>query len=187
MRQGVRRMSPWPKGKHTATWRGGRYVASSGYVMVWKPEHPRANVRGYVYEQILVAEQKVGRPIERWERVHHENAVKTDNRPENLTVKASDRHHLAEHRKPGSARRLPDEPNPDVACGCGCGATFPRYDDDDRPRRFVTGHASKGKRSWVNERVLCACGCGAAFDRRDQSGRPRRFLPGHNAMKGRTP
>jgi hypothetical protein len=60
-------------------------------------EHHRAGRHGTVFEHILVAEQKIGRPIERHERVHHINCIKDDNRPENLFVCADDREHFLIH------------------------------------------------------------------------------------------
>lgn len=130
-------------GARNPNWKGGRTVASNGYVLVKMPEHPRADSRGYVYEHIIVAEQKLGRPLAPGEEVHHDNECKTDNRPENLIVKASRREHALAHRKRADLR-LPGEPNPEVACACGCGHRFPKYDGDGRPRRYLSGHNPRG-------------------------------------------
>ncbi|MFB7222402.1 HNH endonuclease signature motif containing protein [Streptomyces sp. NPDC056227] len=126
-------------GERNANWKGGRSIASNGYVLIKRPDHHRADCRGYVYEHILVAEQATGRPIRKGEQVHHKNHIKTDNRPENLEVKASAAHHQYEHRKRTDLREL-DEPNITVSCACGCGQTFLRYDPTNRPRRFISGH-----------------------------------------------
>lgn len=67
------------------------------HVLVRMHEHHRAGRHGTVFEHILVAEQKIGRPIERHERVHHINCIKDDNRPENLFVCADDREHFLIH------------------------------------------------------------------------------------------
>lgn len=186
-------------------WKGGRTIATNGYVLVKAPTHPRADSRGYVLEHIIVAERKIGRALLPGEEVHHENACRTDNRPENLIVKASRSDHALAHRKRDDLR-LPDEPNPLVACLCGCGAEFPRFDGAGRPRRYLSGHnsgllppslpcecgcgelAAPGKRFVLFHRkrrvspvVPCSCGCGATFPQFDQHGRERRFVPGHNA------
>jgi hypothetical protein len=134
----------WPRrtGPAHPNWRGGRIVASNGYVLVKRPDHPRANVNGYVYEHRLVAEEILGRPLSRSEQVHHRNHDKADNRPENLEVAATQRHHFLHHRK-HTHRRLPDEPNSMILCACGCGIALSRYDRYGRPRRFIYGHQSR--------------------------------------------
>ena len=107
--------------------------------MLRRPGHPLADVRGYVYEHRLVASEKVGRPLRRGEVVHHINGTKTDNRPENIEVLSSITAHRAEHGT-NPARRKQGEPNPSVRCACGCRKRFARFDRDNRPRRFITGH-----------------------------------------------
>jgi len=100
-------------------WRGGRVVASNGYVLLRVGQgHHLADVRGYAYEHRIIAEQMLGRRLHAQEQVHH--------------------------RKTGAQLRLPGEPNPLVSCACGCGQTFARYDANGRPRRFVSGHNMHG-------------------------------------------
>lgn len=65
---------------------------------IYAPSHPsiRAKSNPYVLEYRLVAEQMLGRFLERWEVVHHKNGDHTDNRPENLSV-MSQADHAAIH------------------------------------------------------------------------------------------
>lgn len=121
-------------------WKGGRTIASNGYVLLKMADHPSADSRGYVYEHRLVAERKIGRALRKGEIVHHINHDKTDNRPENLEVVANVAEHRRHHRELEKGLRLPNEANPLIACGCGCGTELPKYDNAGRPRRFVSGH-----------------------------------------------
>ena len=74
------------RAEQTSQWHGGRARHSAGYVYIYAPDHPDATQDGYVLEHRLVAEQMLGRRIQKGEHVHHINGVKTDNRAENLIV-----------------------------------------------------------------------------------------------------
>ena len=109
------------KGSLHPHWKGGRSLASNGYILVKVPNHPMADVRGYAYEHRLVASRKAGRPLLRAEIVRHINGNKVDNRPENLRIV---------RRTSGALRE----------CACGCGRKITERDGTGRPRRFVSGH-----------------------------------------------
>lgn len=66
-------------------WKGGRYLNTAGYVMLYMPTYPRAGSNGYVREHIKVWEDTHGTLQENM-TVHHLNGIRTDNRPENLSV-----------------------------------------------------------------------------------------------------
>lgn len=58
----------------------------------------RGKLNPYVPEHVLVAEQKIGRILERGEHVHHLNGDKSDNRADNLLVCTASEHR-ALHRQ----------------------------------------------------------------------------------------
>jgi hypothetical protein len=74
-----------PKGFKHYNWSGGR-VNKKGYILVHCPDHPHAVAGKYVLEHRLVMEKKLGRHLNPYERVHHRNGIRTDNRPENLAL-----------------------------------------------------------------------------------------------------
>lgn len=83
------------QGSKNPDWKGGRYIEpGKGYVLVRRPDHPRARQNGYVLEHILVAEEMLGRPLKPGERVHHRDRNEANNQPENLRVYSSNGEHL---------------------------------------------------------------------------------------------
>ena len=131
---------PGQKGEQNNMWKGGRSIASNGYVLIRVDKsHLLSDSRGYAYEHRLVAFEKIGRLFTSLEHVHHINGDKTDNRPENLEVLTIAEHRL-EHRGKNSNRKLPDQENELIECACGCGEAFPKFDTFGRPRVYISGH-----------------------------------------------
>jgi hypothetical protein len=73
-------------------WRGGRYVAPTGYVFIHRPSHPNAGPNGYVAEHRLVASESIGRPLRPDEQVHHIDGDKKNNHISNLIVVPRGKH-----------------------------------------------------------------------------------------------
>lgn len=135
-------------------WKGGRTITEHGYVLIRVGVgHPLSDVRGYAYEHRLKAWQ-AGHDVV-GKHVHHDDHVKQNNATSNL-IPLTPAEHRAEHRKAGSNKRLPNEPNSLVSCACGCGQQFLKYDTGNRPRRFISGHNTEV----ANPPAFCSCGCG---------------------------
>ena len=73
-------------------WNGGRFLTTTGYYRIYKPEHRRADKRGYVFEHIVIWEESNGRQLREDEVVHHLNGIKIDNRPLNLLALRNEKH-----------------------------------------------------------------------------------------------
>jgi len=73
-------------GNKNPRWKGGRKKQSDGYILIYKPNHPFADKKGYVLEHRLVMEKHLGRHLKPEEVVHHINGIKNDNRPKNLKL-----------------------------------------------------------------------------------------------------
>lgn len=67
------------------------------YEYVIDKTHQRANSAGAVYKHMLVAEEKLGRPLLPEEVVHHKDLNKLNNSPDNLMIFASSSDHMRFH------------------------------------------------------------------------------------------
>jgi len=72
------------KGKHNLR-KEGR-IKHHGYILIFKPDHPRASKDGYVREHLLIWEEFHKKAVPARFIIHHLNGVKDDNRPENLVA-----------------------------------------------------------------------------------------------------
>jgi hypothetical protein len=80
------------KGEKANGWKGGRRKCN-GYILIHKPEHPNADLAGYVAEHRLIMSEHIGRKLEDYELVHHKNGIRSDNRLENLALLTYSNHH----------------------------------------------------------------------------------------------
>ena len=90
------------KGVDTDTFHKGYRIKDSGYIVVLRHEHPRANKQGYIEEHTLIMEEHIGRYLKENEVVHHVNGNKGDNRVENLKLMTAFQHkcmHSSRERK----------------------------------------------------------------------------------------
>ena len=90
---GTTRVMTWnKKGAESTSWKGGRSVDKWGYIWL-RIDHPNSNSGGQIAEHRLVMSKHLGRPLYPWENVHHINAIKNDNRLENLAIVTKKIHH----------------------------------------------------------------------------------------------
>jgi hypothetical protein len=94
------------RGDKSPTWKGGRVLASNGYVWVARPGHPKAQ-HGYIGEHVDMAEKALGRVLPDGVEVHHVDENKANNVPDNLVICENRAYHGLLHKR---ARAL-------AACG----------------------------------------------------------------------
>lgn len=106
-------------------WRGGRKFAAAGYVLIYLPDHPRAN-KGCVLEHVLIAEAALGHALPLLAVVHHANEQKADNRNGNLAILQNQGEHSALHAR---LRIVQAGGNPWTQHLCGRCATVKAFDE----------------------------------------------------------
>lgn len=72
------------KGSLSFGWKGGIKKDKDGYLYEYCPDHPFANRDGYVFQHRLVYERYYNCILLPYTSIHHINAIKNDNRIENL-------------------------------------------------------------------------------------------------------
>lgn len=82
------------KGNENYFWKGGRFIEKRGYVYTWIPDHPFANIHGYVREHRLVMENHLGRYLTKDEVVHHKDGNPNNNNIKNLELYSHNREHM---------------------------------------------------------------------------------------------
>ena len=115
--------------------------------MTWKykkvkvPDHPNADLRGYVLEHRLVVEKRIERFLKKSEHVHHIDGDVTNNDPDNLEI-ISNSEHARKHKTVDTVKLKCPE--------CGTGFEL-------KPHRYMV----RAKRS-KSGNVCCSARCGAA-------------------------
>jgi len=89
------------RGEKNTQWNGGRRV-HDGYILIYTPDHPKADVNNCVYEHRLIAEKALGRFLKKNEVVHHISKDHADNRNSNLLI-CTYGYHLNLHKKMNKA------------------------------------------------------------------------------------
>jgi hypothetical protein len=117
-RPGKGKIAGWPRfikghDRRGQGWRGPRQVYrgprprpkkecltdKQGYLHILCPDHPRAGSRGYVPQQILVAEKVIGHFLPLTAEVHHHDRNPQNNEPDNLVILNDRSHHALVTRR----------------------------------------------------------------------------------------
>lgn len=86
-------------------WKGGKTYHSRGYILLCKPDHPKASKTGYVYEHRYVYEQYYKCCLLDCVDIHHINGIRNDNRIENLEPMSKSKHVSNHFKKDMSDRQ----------------------------------------------------------------------------------
>ncbi len=127
-------------------WKGGRVMASNGYVLVTRPDHPEAK-KGYVLEHRAMAEAALGRMLPVGAEIHHVDENKSNNTPGNLVLCENRAYHSLLHKR---ARALAACGNPS-AHRCYFCHGYARQSDITITSQGKTRHRSC-ERAWVAKR-----------------------------------
>ena len=73
-------------GEGNPNWKGGQRIDARGYVRILMPEHPKADMQGYVRRSHSVVEENLGKYLCQDEVTHHKNKIKDDDNSENIEV-----------------------------------------------------------------------------------------------------
>ena len=85
-------------GDQAPYWKRGVFTNYHGYVLVYRPDHPNTNHKGYAHRSHLVAEKALGRYLKDDEMTHHINGLTGDDRNRNLLI-CTRGYHMGLHNK----------------------------------------------------------------------------------------
>ena len=86
-------------------WTHSKQKKQSGYMLIYRPEHPRADRYGRVFEHIVVWENFNNTKVPDGHIIHHINGIKDDNRIENLRLMTISEHSIFHN----SQRKISEE------------------------------------------------------------------------------
>lgn len=96
-------------GTHPHNFKGWRYAGRTHkYRLLFKPDHPDADTRGYIREHRYVVERVLGRRLTTIEEVHHIDGNGLNNAPENLRLMSSKAAHLRLEHALGTYDKHPE-------------------------------------------------------------------------------
>lgn len=84
----------------------GYTINDQGYVLLYMPDHPNANKKGYVREHIFKMTEKLGRPLDITECVHHIDHNKSNNDLSNLRLMSKYEHKCYHSKLPRKRKSL---------------------------------------------------------------------------------
>lgn len=96
------------KGANHASWKGGSYISSDGYRMIYVPQTKKVNSNWehYKKEHVVVIEQRLRRPIRNGEVIHHIDGDKLNNDIDNLYITDNKHHHQIHYSLFDTCREL---------------------------------------------------------------------------------
>jgi hypothetical protein len=88
----------YKKGNLCHKWKGGK-INALGYIKINKPDHPRADNWGYIFEHIFIVEKALGKFLPKDAVCHPFNEIKSDNSNRNLVLCENDKYHKLLHQR----------------------------------------------------------------------------------------
>ena len=84
-------------GENNPAYNGGRYFDSSGYVVLFMPNHRNCGAKKTVLEHRFVKECKLDKYLKNEKSLHHIDEIKANNHPDNLMLFKNNSEHIKYH------------------------------------------------------------------------------------------
>jgi transposase-like protein len=151
------------RGIKNPRWKGGRYHRDGWYILVYLPNYPRTNYRGYILEHIVVYETFNKCCLLSWVILHHKDGNRQNNNISNLEPMTRDVHARLHNEIEDMNLQFKDR------CVCGSRYIFKNGIRGDR-QTFTCGNCGRNwmvmlsllpaefKRPSFEPRDICNCG-----------------------------